>query len=382
MGLKSLRRSLLRALAARLGQWSAALLRHLGEEAAAPGEESAAGGGPPAHWVERVRRGAPHLLLPAPQSGVIGEALPARAAAGSSPLPGPAPVMRAEVEPLTQQVTHRNVPLALPAEKSSLRPPEPHLPASALRRELVQENPVDPPSGPRRPGGSSRDYGAHLVVPAAPGVGESDPALPEQPEMQQGVSVSTTPRPQPVVQPAEARNRRSILTPPRPIEPPLRQPATATTGATAPIPPGEIGSETPPREATLREDQPPFTTVERLLVPTAEIQANGPISAASRDERAETQASPVSVAAGRRSDLPLPTLGQEAQATQRQADPVFSTSLSWPAIPLATTAPPENKWPSLPEEANEGRDPWDEELADWTHRDRLHAEQEGAAWNA
>ena len=70
-----LRRAILRVIALKMAAWSAAILKKLttADFQPSPMDNAFAGPvvsqGPPKHWIERVRQGAPELLRPAPPSG-------------------------------------------------------------------------------------------------------------------------------------------------------------------------------------------------------------------------------------------------------------------------------------------------------------------------
>src|SRR5262245_12642535 len=135
---------LLRAIGLRLRRWGDALLRTSDRPPAPPPS-----GGPPPDWVERVRRGAPHLLLPGDPVRVAPR--PRREIAPVTPLEEPPVPIRTSAVP-TPALPEARRPVRIRLDESPLpatprsRPSETEPSVSKPRRWLstIEEIPFHP----------------------------------------------------------------------------------------------------------------------------------------------------------------------------------------------------------------------------------------------
>lgn len=197
-------RTILRTMALGLRRMSEVLLRRLGEPPAPAVPPPA--GGPPADWLERVRKGAPHLLQPGPLvrparvppriAGPGAAEAPGRRRAVPIETPDPETSKRLQVPPLQEAL--RPVPTTLrlstpespglppirrSPEEAPSRPSSPRTPQASFVPESARKLPVSPaPEGvrlraippqswepaARTSGGKGSDSTASPARPAAP----------------------------------------------------------------------------------------------------------------------------------------------------------------------------------------------------------------------
>ncbi len=155
----SIRRALLRVLALKMAAWSTAILKKLAPDdpAASPNQAvdlpasqtadvwpsemdhpvgPVVSKGPPKHWIERVRQGAPELLRPAPQRGNQ----PLSPGAGTPAIARPAPEGKASSPQLTRNAA------ASTGKSTARKPPvlRPERPAGVSEKNESAYR-IDPP---------------------------------------------------------------------------------------------------------------------------------------------------------------------------------------------------------------------------------------------
>jgi len=370
---------LLRAVARRLRRWADFVLR---DEAGVPASEASQppapppapvgeDDGPPAHWVERVRRAAPELLRPP-----AGRSRPVRPPPSTPPQPEP-----------------RGAPREMPPE----------------RRFPPTDTPFASPQAPEGPGRPpAEEEASSREVPAPPRQGASAGPAEARPPSPSGVNLRPHPaRPEPPPMRFAPVPTASAGEPPGAVAPPpALSPSPADAGDAGsptargarsffpaegggPRPPG-VPPVRPPEQAIQaaldraptprRASPPPAATVEGLAPPAGDARRERPSEAARLfwPEAAAPRGDRPDRAASRfRSDLPEPGRDRLDGAAPR-----FWPDLPEPGDDRVDLASP-RFWPELPgaaPRAARGADELDIEapLSAQERRRRIDREQRGA----
>jgi len=307
--------------------------------------------GPPADWLERVRKGAPQLLVPPAQGGTPQQF---------------ARVPRAPVMP----------PIPAPAVPQQLKP---HTAAPGV--PVVQ-------LGNRRSG---------ISAPEAPHVRHPEPGTPVAPSETQRSRVrapqlrlgrplpSPTPFPPPSKAPAQqpraARSERPAL-PASPTTPQLRPAPSVVTSAA----PGRARARTWPElpaPVTVRARPP-----QQARAPETSPESSRPAPA--RNPDMPPRAKSVHTLTAQPPEKPLALRPTEPVEIVNELDSSKPSHQPTAAIPnlrhrgtSAISPPPPNSWPELPDEALPAQTDWAEAMARSARVGQLLAEQRGdASWSA
>ena len=330
--------------------------------------EAARSPGPPQHWVDRVRRGAPHLLVPAPDAAERRAVPPLRGA-------GTAPSAKRAAQP-SRETGAGNA--AEPPMRMRIHVLDDGGAPRSAAPDAVQTTGStagdQPPASRQEMSDSETTAGDHARSAAA----ETSQYLLREPRRTsaspaagRGAEESTPPLSSRRARFAGPQGARIVQQEPSTSHVPAAHDAAEESPFLQPLGP-------PASRAALEDTQ-------SAGAETADAAPLGPDAARRRRRLRGPQgaAAPPEFAAPAETGS-SPDTGAALPAAKRPAAP----QARWAEAPGATetgdhAAPPEEEehWPSLPSPEMDTSPPTEAVLRIWKHRRRLDDEQRGAAWN-
>lgn len=350
----------------------------------AAGDEAVAGeqasGGPPAHWLEKVRRGAPHLRRPTGRpGGEIRPVLAGKPTRSASPSPTGSPALPAKIAQPASGERPLLAPPPAATDGGALAWP-PIRAGQTVKRALAPRL-LPPPQAhaertqakrvpPSRPAGSVRSAEAESALATAPASVKPASDFVRKTGVESRPRLSA-PRTKPVVE----------VPPVAPVAAPLSV-AEKPDDAHPPVP----GPASPaPEKARARAVGRELSTLSESPVrppnqPRAEAEGRPPIVRRRLVLEAETPLAPRQTPAPttQRSDFPERRTSREAPTQEKRQE---LARLAPPPRLAETPTPPRDssdRWPALPPAP--APDPGDDALSAWHEQERrryLAEEQEG-----